>query len=391
MSLVGDIIDRVLFPNRELHAIPVLDGAFSPNQRLDHARQLGDEIERPDDLALGPDGALYVSSGAAILRCAGDDFAERTVFASFASPVGGLAWTADGRLLACVSKQGLVALSSAGDVVGKLESAGGEPIACPISVTVAADGTDLRDRRIARQSAGALAGGSDAEPCRLGSVDILRPGLERCARARGQTRLALGRCRLARRRGGLGRRILGASTDGVLARGQSPARDRQELRGLSELASCAAPAGDYWMAFFGVRTQLTEFVLREREFCEAMMKTVPPELWIGPTLDGRFNYREPTQIGRIKKLGIQKPWAPARSYGLVARLNGDGEAIESLHSRVDGRIHGVTAVAPSGRGCLRCQREATAWSDCRVRERRERGLITMQPQNKGDERRCFRS
>jgi hypothetical protein len=40
------------------------------------------------------------------------------------------------------------------------------------------------------------------------------------------------------------------------------------------------------------------------------MKTVPPELWIGPTLDGRFNYREPTQIGRIKKLGIQKPWAP---------------------------------------------------------------------------------
>ena len=119
--------------------------------------------------------------------------------------------------------------------------------------------------------------------------------------------------------------------------------------------------GDYWLAFFGLRTQLTEFVLREREFCEAMMKTVPPELWIGPTLDGRFNYREPTQIGRIKKLGIQKPWAPARSYGLVARLNAEGEASESLHSRVDGRIHGVTSVcaigarviaASKGRNCL---------------------------------------
>jgi len=111
-------------------------------------------------------------------------------------------------------------------------------------------------------------------------------------------------------------------------------------------------ANDYWMAFFGLRTQLTEFVLREREFCEAMMKTVEPDLWIGPALDGRFNYREPTQIGRIKKLGIQKPWAPARSYGLVARLNSDGEPVESLHSRVDGRIHGITGVRVAGSGVL---------------------------------------
>jgi hypothetical protein len=79
-----------------------------------------------------------------------------------------------------------------------------------------------------------------------------------------------------------------------------------------------------------------------------MMRTVPPELWIGPTLDGRFNNQEPTQIGRIKKLGIQKPWAPARSYGLVVRLDAEGAAMESLHSRVDGRVHGVTTVRPVG-------------------------------------------
>ena len=143
-------------------------------------------------------------------------------------------------------------------------------------------------------------------------------------------------------------------------------------------------AGDYWMAFFGLRTQLTEFVLREREFCEAMMKTVPPELWIGPTLDGRFNYREPTQIGRIKKLGIQKPWAPARSYGLVARLNGDGEAVESLHSRVDGRIHGVTGVCVVGLGAVIA---ASKGRNCLVelpspRERREARMIAMQAQQR---------
>ena len=98
MSLLGDIVDRVLFPNRELHGIPVLDGAFSPNQRLDGARQLGAEIERPDDIAFGQDGALYVSTGNNILRCTGDDFEARNVFATLDGPVGGLASAPDGRL-----------------------------------------------------------------------------------------------------------------------------------------------------------------------------------------------------------------------------------------------------------------------------------------------------
>jgi hypothetical protein len=71
---------------------------------------------------------------------------------------------------------------------------------------------------------------------------------------------------------------------------------------------------------------------------------VPPHLWIGPSLGGTFDCREPTQIGRIKKLGIQKPWAPPRSYGLVARLDADGNAIESFHSRTSGKLHGVTSV-----------------------------------------------
>ena len=106
--------------------------------------------------------------------------------------------------------------------------------------------------------------------------------------------------------------------------------------------------GGYWMAFFGMRTQLIEFVLRERAFCESMMARVPRELWIGPSLEGRFDYREPTQIGRIKKLGIQKPWAPPRSYGLVARLDAEAQVLYSLHSRVEGRVHGVTAVRSLG-------------------------------------------
>lgn len=347
MSLIGDIIDRVLFPNREVHAIPVLDGAFSPNQRLDQARELGDEIERPDDLVLGADGALYVSSGNSILRCTGPDFTERTVFARFAVPVGGLAVTPDGRLLACVSGQGLVALSPAGDVVGKLDSVDGEAISCPTAVTVAPDGTIY------------VTDGSRANRPEQWLTDLMqnRPPSGRLIACESNLANATVRADgLAWPSGVV------VSHDGaevwvgeawahrLTAFSRADDGERVIVKNYAGYPSriVRGAAGDYWMAFFGLRTQLIEFVLREREFCESMMANVPQELWIGPMLDGRFNYREPTQIGRIKKLGIQKPWAPARSYGLIARLNAEGEAAESLHSRVDGHIHGVTGLCASG-------------------------------------------
>jgi SMP-30/Gluconolactonase/LRE-like region len=347
MSLVGDILDRVLFPNREIHVIPVLDGAFSPNQRLDQARRLGGEIERPDDIAPGPDGALYVSTENRILRCSGADFEERKVFAELGAPVGGLAWTRDGRLLACVSRQGLVALSRSGDVSGRLENVGGETISCPLSVAVARDGAIY------------LTDGSRGNPPELWLADLMqnRPPSGRLIACDPELKQATLRAdKLAWPLGVV------VSPDGaevwvaeswahrLTAYPRGGAKERVIANNYSGYPARLAgdDAGSVWIAFFGLRTQLTEFVLRERSFCEEMMQTVPLELWIGPALDGRFDYREPTQVGRIKKLGIQKPWAPARSYGLVVRLDSRGEATESLHSRVDGRIHGVTAVLPMG-------------------------------------------
>ncbi len=347
MSLLGDIIDRVLFPNREIHGIPVLDGAFSPNQRLDQARRLGGEIERPDDIALGPDGALYVSTGNRILHCAGDDFDTREVFATLDGPVGGLACAPDGGLLACVSGTGLVALSPSGQIDRKLEDVGGEKIACPLSVTIAQDGaiylTDgsrnnrpeewLRDMMQNRAPSGRLivcnASLGDAKVVAdklawpLGVV-VSGDGKEVWVAESWSHRL------MAFARSGGDKRVIVKNHTGYPGR---LARDA---------------SGNVWMSFLALRTQLTEFVLRERAFCEEMMRTVPPDLWIGPALDGRLNPREPTQIGRIKKLGIQKPWAPPRSYGLVARLDAKGEAVETWHSRVDGKVHGVTAIRPVG-------------------------------------------
>jgi hypothetical protein len=48
-------------------------------------------------------------------------------------------------------------------------------------------------------------------------------------------------------------------------------------------------------------------------------------------------------------MGVIKPWAPPRSYGLVIRLNAQGTPLYSLHSRVDGVNHGVvSAVEANG-------------------------------------------
>lgn len=360
MSLLGDIIDRVLHPNREIHAIPVLDGAFSPNQRLDQARRLGDEIARPDDIALGADGALYVSTGNRILRCTGEDFETRAVFATLAGPVGGLACAPDGRLLACVSGVGLVALSPAGEIVGKLECVDDQTIACPLSVTVATDGTIY------------LTDGSRNNRPDLWLTDLMqnRPPSGRLISC--DSSLANASVRADKLAWPLGLVVSGDGKEVWVAESWAHrltafsrvGGDRRVIvKNYTGYPARLAPGanGEVWMAFLALRTQLTEFVLRERAFCEEMMRTVPSELWIGPALDGRLNPREPTQIGRIKKLGIQKPWAPPRSYGLIARLGAGGLAIETFHSRVDGRIHGITAVRPissrvmavsKGRDCL---------------------------------------
>lgn len=351
MALFRDVIDRLLFPNREAHAIPVLDGPFSPNNRLDDARALGAPIERIEDLALGPDGALYVASLDRILRCAGADFTERSVFAQLPGAVGGLAWTRDGRLLACVSGAGLVSLSAAGATTGTLATVGDAPLACPTAVTSADDGRiyvcdgsrhnrpeDWLPDLIQRRPPSGRLIACDAA---LANPRVVADGLAWPA----GVAVTPGAAELL---------VSESWTHRLSAFATTGAARRVIVRNFAGYPSriAADETGGYWMAFFGMRTQLIEFMLREREFSDAMMASVPRELWIGPSVEGRFDYREPTQIGRIKKLGIQKPWAPPRSYGLVARLDRGGEPVESLHSRVDGRLHGVTSVRRIGERVL---------------------------------------
>jgi hypothetical protein len=106
-----------------------------------------------------------------------------------------------------------------------------------------------------------------------------------------------------------------------------------------------APAreGGMWLTVFAPRSQLVEFVLREKRYRKLMMETIDPDFWLAPTLRSGKLFYEPLQAAGVKTLGILKPWAPARSYGLVIRLDGDFQPVGSLHSRADGARHGITS------------------------------------------------
>lgn len=106
-----------------------------------------------------------------------------------------------------------------------------------------------------------------------------------------------------------------------------------------------ATGGGYWLTLFAARSQIFEFVLAERRYCEQMMATIEPEYWVAPALATGDSYLEPMQGGGLKQMGIMKPWAPPRSYGLVVRCDEQMRPLASYHSRADGRHHGITSIA----------------------------------------------
>jgi hypothetical protein len=127
-------------------------------------------------------------------------------------------------------------------------------------------------------------------------------------------------------------------------------RPRPMLTRLPVYPSRLVPAtgGGFWLTAFIARTQLVEFVLRENAYRRRMMKEIAPEHWIAPRLRSGESYLEPMQGAHLRTMGVLKPWAPPRSYGLVVRLSAAGQPLYSLHSRVDGSNHGVVAAAEFG-------------------------------------------
>jgi hypothetical protein len=350
-------IEQMLFPDRDPHAIPSMDGAFSPNDRLDAATPIGEPLEGADAAAEAPDGTLCVSAGNQVWRLRGEGYRDREVLATLEARAGALAFDPGGRLLVCTA-DGLAILDERGRTTKFLREVEGKPLRCLTAVTSAQDGSIFLAE-----------GGADraAEAWRVALMEMRSTGrLIGCSPSANDARVLL---RNLSYPSGL------AMADGYLWFSESFAHQvrRAQVAGPATIAapeivianmpgypSRLAPsrAGGFWLSLFALRTHLVEFVLREDDFRLEMMRTIPQEHWIAPALSSGKDCLEPLQVGGLRALGIEKPWAPARSYGLVVRLDGDGEVVESLHSRVGGKHHGVTAALETAQGLVIVSRGA---------------------------------
>jgi hypothetical protein len=349
MRDVRSVIDRDGGGQNE---IPPLDGALSPNDRLDACVPIGEPLPGVDDVVVDRDGAVYASAGRRVLKLSGPGFATRALVAEFNGDAGGLALHPDGRLLVCVAGRGLAALDPANPAPRWCEAAGGRAFAGLTAVTAAPDGRifavegsvgrppdqwrrDLMEKR----RNGRLVGISP----RLDAAEVL---LHDLAYPYGVAIAADG--------GSLWFTESWAHRVSALPLDRSAAAPEVKVGNMA-----GYPArlhgdghGGFLLAMFARRTHLIEFVLKEDDFREEMIATMNPDYWIAPALAGGADCLEPMQIGSVKALGIQKPWAPPRSYGLVVHLDGEGEATDSLHSRAGGRFHGVTGACATPQGVV---------------------------------------
>jgi sugar lactone lactonase YvrE len=322
-------VDRFLGRGEAAVTVPALDGALKPNNLLEDA-PAGIKADAPDDLVLAKDALIY-SSGATLFRIASD----RT-----AAPVH----TAPGVITAiAAAPSGLIAVASENGglaFVDGVGQAGKQAWANVTAMHFADDKTLLltigsTENRIADWQRDLLNSGASGE---LWSLDIATGVAHRIA-----SRLAYPNGVVVEKSGDI---VVSESWKKRLIRLSSTGRMLDQV--LEDLPGYPArlsrsTRGGYWLSVFAPRSQLIEFVLREPKYRKAMMAEVAPEYWIAPALRSGSSFHEPMQGGALKQMGILKPWAPTRSYGLVIELTPDFEPVRSLHSRAGGRRHGVTA------------------------------------------------
>ena len=334
--MIGPLLrrwDSLLGRGEAAVTVPPLDGALRPNQALDEA-DLRMPLADVDDLAV-VDGRLHASAGAA-LHALGPDgaWAVRETF--------GAAITA----LAAIDDGGLAIALAGGEVL--IDRPG-------------------RDRQVVRLGSGpgevtAMTASGAGLYVAIGSTRHGRDGWQRDLLALGRSgeihRIDLATAKPTLLLDGLAypAGLAASGTDLVFTEAwrhrlvridpAAPARQTVLYHDLPGYPGRIAAAGDgYWLSVFAPRSQLVEFVLREPAYRARMVAEVPEPFWVVPKLRSGRSFYEPLQGGGVKHLGILKPWAPTMSYGLCVRVDADFQPRTSLHSRADGRSHGVTATA----------------------------------------------
>ena len=339
-----DAFDRFFGDGRYAITVPPMDGPLVPNSELDAATVIA-RLSNPDNLVCAGDRVYFSSSDQIHVLDESSATGYRLLFQA-ASKVTALA-TSAGSQLAGALDTGVVQLLSAD---GKASKSYPIPklygVGCVTALAFASEATLIL--AIGSKTNGTAAWAKDlmernATGCVLklslsdGSVQVLADKLAYPSGllVEGDRLLVSEAWR---------HRLIEVGTGG----GQEP---RVVLDDLPAYPSrlCAKPNG-YWLCLFAPRNQLIEFVLRERGYCKRMLEEVAPGLWIAPSLHSNVSMHEPMQGGALRHLGILKPWAPTRSYGLVVELDRNLQMTNSLHSRADGKHHGITSAAVMGDG-----------------------------------------
>jgi hypothetical protein len=325
--------------------VPPMDGALRPNTALEDAA-LVVEAPAPDNL-FADRGEIWFSSGTTLRAIGGAAARHYDAVITCAAADGA------GRI-AVGLEDGRVIIEAAGAAPRVIDRLGDGPLRCPTAL--AFDGDALL-----------LCEGSREHPPSLWQRDLMARGSAGAASG-SVWRIAESGAPVCLARGlGWPYGLLAQADGSVIiseawrhrllllpADGGSPVPVLSDLPGYPARLSPGGPAGGAWLAVFAPRSQLIEFVLREPGYRARMMAEVPMDYWIAPALYSGRSFLEPLQGGAVKQMGILKPWAPTRSYGLVLHLDDAFQPIASLHSRADGTRHGVTSVLADGGRVLAC-------------------------------------
>ena len=338
--------DRVLGRGDAAITVPVMDGALKPNRALDDAEVVA-TLPDIDDLAT--DGrALFASAGPVLYVLEAGRMIEVqrfdaniTALAVRSANLLAVALAGKRIVLFSVARKGATSLTE----IAVLDRLGDVPLNSVNALSFEADDSVL------------FTDGST----RHDPDDWCRDLMEK-----GQTG-SVGRWHVGTEGGSGSAELLASRLQhayGVLPQGRAASvlyseswRHRVAQAGAQALLadlpgypSRMAPAarGGFWLTCFVCRTQLVEFVLREDAYRTRMLESVDPRYWVAPSLRSGTSYLEPLQGAGVKQMGVLKPWAPPRSYGLVLHVDAQGHTTESLHSQVDGQHHGITAVVEFG-------------------------------------------
>jgi len=345
--MIGTLLQKL--PGfRQAATVPSMDGALRPNQALDQAALLA-EYAAPDNLVWQDDQLLF-TSGKHILLLDGihDGKDKPEEILTFDSEVSALAAADDGSLAVGLGAAGITVVGGKHD--GKaITNLGKKRLISPTALCFSDPDTlyicvgsdehapqDWQCDLLERRTSGSVwrVNLTDADAVCLAAHLafpnglLLRPG----------NRIAVSES--------WRHRILDFPTT---ERG-APRILLDDLPGYPGRLA-ANSLGGAWLAVFAPRSQLVEFVLREDNYRQRMMSEIDPAYWITPSLRAGVSFKEPMQGGAVKTLGIFKPWAPSRSYGLAVCLDEEFIPVASLHSRADGHRHGVTSCL-EGRGEL---------------------------------------